>query len=308
MSTAIHDIGYRHYDGPRLGRGQTLRALYTHNLRALFGLGRGAKAKIIPFALAAFLLLPALADVAIKAIVKEAQFLIPMAAYGYGFQPLIAIFLAALAPVVASREIRYRSVPLYFSRPVGPWDFVAAKFGAFATALVLLVGVPVTVMYVGFLLTRSSLIEAAQQGGGFGSVEDIPTVAGITGDWALALLGVVLLALVLSSFALLVAAFTPRRGFGVAAVIALYLISNVVVGIVQGISQDRGAWDVAAWMNLFTPFNLVYSVQVALFDAESEPLIAVPDTAMGLTGLLLCVLVVAGSLAALHARYRKAGA
>ena len=44
----IHDLGYRHYDGPRLGRGAIIRALYWHSLRSAYGIGRGAKAKIVP--------------------------------------------------------------------------------------------------------------------------------------------------------------------------------------------------------------------------------------------------------------------
>ena len=40
----IHDIGYRRYTGPRLGRAQIARALYWHSLRSAFGIGRGDKA------------------------------------------------------------------------------------------------------------------------------------------------------------------------------------------------------------------------------------------------------------------------
>ncbi|ROO91162.1 ABC-2 type transport system permease protein [Actinocorallia herbida] len=308
MSTAIHDIGYRHYDGPRQSHAQTVRALYVHNLRTLFGFGRGAKAKIIPFALLAMLMLPALADIVVKAVVKEAEFIVPLQAYGYGFQPLIAIFLAAQAPVAASREIRYRVVPLYFSRPVGPRDFVLAKFGAFTTALLLLTALPMTLMYVGYLFTRPGIVDAASQEGSFRDAADIATVAEATGQWALALVGALLLALVLSSFALLVAAFTPRRGFGVAAVIALYLMSNAIVGIVQGIADTRGAYELAGWMNLFTPVKLVYGTQVSLFGAAEAPIIYSPPDGAGVVFLLFCVLIVAGSLAALHARFRKAGA
>ncbi|GAB2815754.1 ABC transporter permease [Actinocorallia aurea] len=307
MSTAIHDIGYRHYDGPRQSHAQTVRALYVHNLRTVFGFGRGAKAKIIPFALAAMLMLPALADVVIKAVVHEAEFIVPIEAYGYGFQPLIAIFLAAQAPVAASREIRFRVVPLYFSRPIGPRDFVLAKFGAFATALTLLTALPMTLMYVGFLLTRSSIVDAAAQAGAIGGTDDIASAAEVTGQWALALVGAVLLALVLSSFALLVAAYTPRRGFGVAAVVALYLMSNALVGIVQGVADSRGAYDLAGWMNLFTPVKLVYGTQVSVFGAAEAPIVWPPPDGAVVVFPLFCVLVVAGSLAALHARFRKAG-
>src|SRR5262249_52983579 len=44
----IHDLGYQHYDGPRLGRPAIIRALAWHSLRSAFGIGRGAKAKIVP--------------------------------------------------------------------------------------------------------------------------------------------------------------------------------------------------------------------------------------------------------------------
>ena len=49
VPSVIHDIGYQRYTGPRLGRGAVFGALYVHGLRAAFGLGRTAKAKIFPW-------------------------------------------------------------------------------------------------------------------------------------------------------------------------------------------------------------------------------------------------------------------
>ena len=40
---AIYDIGYRNYEGARLGRGYAFRTLYVHSLRTAFGLGRGGR-------------------------------------------------------------------------------------------------------------------------------------------------------------------------------------------------------------------------------------------------------------------------
>ena len=37
-SGVIHDIGYRRYDGQRLGRAQIARALCWHSLRSAFGI------------------------------------------------------------------------------------------------------------------------------------------------------------------------------------------------------------------------------------------------------------------------------
>ena len=44
----IHDLGYRGYDGPRLGRAQIVRALTWHSFRSAWGIGRGVKGKIVP--------------------------------------------------------------------------------------------------------------------------------------------------------------------------------------------------------------------------------------------------------------------
>ena len=58
----IHDLGYQHYDGPRLGRAAIIRALYWHSLRSAFGIGRGAKAKIVPILALGLMCLPAIAN------------------------------------------------------------------------------------------------------------------------------------------------------------------------------------------------------------------------------------------------------
>src|SRR5215472_19362553 len=55
----IHDLGYRRYEGPRLGRAAIIRALIWHGFRTAFGLGRGAKAKVVPAVALLALCLPA---------------------------------------------------------------------------------------------------------------------------------------------------------------------------------------------------------------------------------------------------------
>lgn len=300
MSTAIHDIGYRNYEGPRLGRSHVALALYRYNLRAVFGLGRGARAKLVPWTLLAFMLLPAAGDIAILSFVRTPETLIDYPMYAVYLQPIIAIFLAAQAPVVASRDQRFRTVPLYFSRPVGVADFVLAKFAAFVTALLLMTAVPVTLLHLGFLAMRQAMIDHGSTG--------VPGVLDQTGYYLAALAGCLLFALVLSSFALLIAAYTPRRGFGVAAVMAVYLISNVVVLTVQGVSLANGDYDLAGWVGLFTPFSLVDGVQTRLLGADLGVRgDTVAPAGSGAVFLLGCLAVVAVSLLLLVKRFRKAG-
>ncbi|WP_067454569.1 ABC transporter permease [Actinomadura macra] len=290
MSTStIHDIGYRHYDGRRSGRAYVLRSLFVHNLRAAYGLGRPARAKVMPFLLAAIMLLPAAGSVAVFAVTKQEDALMRYSSYAPLLQVIIAIFLATQAPVLASRELRFHVVPLYFSRPVGHLDFVLAKIAAMTSALFALMAVPVTVLYVGGLVTKA------------------PDSADQLGRYLAAIVGCALFALVLGAIGMVVAAFTPRRGFGVAAVIAVFMLSSTFVLIVQGIAEEQTNFTLSGWAGLFAPFNLVDIVQVRLLGAEKSSVQVAPGVAGGAVALALCAVIVLGSVAVLYRRFRKAG-
>ncbi|MBE1531511.1 ABC transporter permease [Actinomadura algeriensis] len=290
MSTStIHDIGYRHYEGRRNGRGYVLRSLYVHNLRAAFGLGRPARAKIMPFLLGAIMLLPAAGSVAAFALTKEPDALIRYTSYAVIMQVVIAIFMATQAPVLASRELRFHVVPLYFSRPIDHLDFVLAKIGAMATGLFAIMAVPITVLYVGGLVAKA------------------PDSGRQLLDFLTGLAGCVLFALVLAAIGMVVAAFTPRRGFGVAAVIAVYMLSVAFTAIVQTLAELQGNFTLQGWMALLAPFDLVDTVQVRLLGADVTSPTVAPGVGGGLVALALCAVLVAGSIAVLYRRFRKAG-
>ncbi|MBW8487444.1 ABC transporter permease [Actinomadura parmotrematis] len=288
-TSTIHDIGYRRYEGRRLGRAYVLRSLFVHNLRAAFGLGRPARSKVMPFLLGLIVLVPALADVGAVSITHRPELLIHYSAYPIQVQVIVAIFLAAQAPVLASRDLRHHTVPLYFSRPVGHLDYVLAKVAAMVTALFALMAVPVTVLYAGGLIAK------------------VPHRADHLGHYLGALVGCALFAVVLAAIGTVVAAFTPRRGFGVAAVIAVYLLPTVFVRLVQAIAEERTDFTLEAWMGLFAPFNLVDIVQVRLLGAPQTATGIPPGVTGGLVALAVCAALAGGSVAVLYARFRKAG-
>ena len=53
----VFDIGYQRYDGPREGRGRVRLAVFKDGVRTALGLGRGAKAKVLPWAFILLLVL-----------------------------------------------------------------------------------------------------------------------------------------------------------------------------------------------------------------------------------------------------------
>ncbi|WP_113700208.1 ABC transporter permease [Nonomuraea lactucae] len=282
MSSEIYDIGYRHYDGPRLGPGHSTRALAVHSLRGVFGLGRTARSKIMPFSLAAVMLLPAIVSIAMMAMMGRRG--MPYSGFAVFMQPVLAIFLASQAPTVVAPDLRFRVLPLYLSRPVTITQYVGAKVAAMTAAMSLLVAAPVTLIYVGELVID---LDGPPQ----------------TKEYLGALVTGLLLSLLLSSVGLAIASLTPRRGLGVASVIAVYLLSSASVPIVYSTLASTGNDAGARWAWLLNPFWLVDAVQVWLFgttpNAEGE------YPAGPYCGLVVVALIAVG-LAALALRYRKA--
>jgi ABC-2 type transport system permease protein len=119
------------------------------------------------------------------------------------------------------------------------------------------------------------------------------------------LLAAVLYAGVLAGIGLLVAALTPRRGLGVAAVVAVLLVLAGVSSTVQALGQEFDRPDLAGYAGLLSPFPLVDGVvSTALGGASSVP-VGPPGTAGAVVFIVVTVLLVAGCYAALLARYRK---
>ncbi|GAA1314189.1 ABC transporter permease [Streptomyces sanglieri] len=289
-TSRIHNIGYRSYDGPRLGRGYARRSLYSQSLRGAFGLGRSAKSKVLPMLLFGVMCMIAAIIVAV-AIANPAATALPIkyTAFAIYLQAVIGLFLAAQAPQSVSRDLRFKSVPLYFSRPIERVDYVVAKLAAMASALLILTGTPLLILYVGALLGK---FDFADQTKGFGQ----------------GLVSVALLSVLFSALGLVMAALTPRRGFGVAAVIAVLTITYGAVSTVQAIAWQTGSEGAVEWLGLFSPITLIGGVQSAFLGADSAfPGGAVPGAGAGVVYLIIVLALVAGSYAVLMRRYRRVG-
>jgi ABC-2 type transport system permease protein len=287
----IHNIGYRGYEGQRLGRRAVTQALFVHSLRGVFGLGRSARSKVLPVGLFVLMCLPALV-LATVTVVGAGQGVVsepPLAytSYAMVMQAAIAIFLATQAPQAVSLDLRFNTVPLYFSRPLERVDYVAAKYGALAMGVFILLAVPILIMYVGALLAEFS----------FG---------GETADVAVALAGALMYALVLSGVCLLIASTTARRGFGVAAIITVLALSYTVVTALQGIiGHGQDDMTTAGWLGLFSPMTLVDGIQAWAFGANPSTIAGPANDAAGVVFCLVAVTVVAGCFRLLMFRYRR---
>jgi ABC-2 type transport system permease protein len=282
----IHDLGYRHYDGPRLGRGPITRALYAESTKGAYGLGRSAKSKIMPLLLLAAMCLPAVIIVVVAAITSADELPGNYTAYVMNTQFLVMIYVAGQAPALVSRDMRFRVMSLYLSRPLERIDYVVAKYAALATATFVLVVLPLTILFAGALLAKMPV------------GEQVP-------DYLRSLGGALLTALVVAGIAIVIAAVTPRRGLGVAAIITVLAVLSGVQAVVQGIANDEDQHTVSGYAGVISPFTLVHGVQSSLLGAEN----VLPDGPPGAAGTavfaVFTALLVAGCFAGLLLRYRK---
>jgi ABC-2 type transport system permease protein len=283
----IHDIGYRHYDGPRLGRGAVARALFVDGLRGAYGLGRSRRSRVIPFGLLALACLPALVWGLVVSIVHLQELPVGYSQFVLLVQVLVAIYVAAQAPVLISRDLRHRVIALYFSRPLGRMQYVSARYASLAVAVFAFIATPLTLLFACALLARLPL------------GRELPDYLRGLGEAAMA-------ALLISGIALVIAAWTLRRGVGIAAIITTLLVASGLQGFIAVIADEMGSEQLEDWSAIVSPIALVDSVAGHLLRAETG-FVNEPSWTMGagfaavwLAYVLLCV-------GALAWRYRKVG-
>jgi len=284
----IHDIGYRPYTGPRVGDWTVARSLFVTGLRNCYGLGRSGKSKVLPLLLLVFMVLPALVLVAVMVQTKVDEQLLPYARYAMVTQLLVSVFVAAQAPALISRDLRFCTITLYFARPLRRSTFALVRLASLTVAVFVLLVAPLLLLLAGGLLA------------------DL-TVWGQVRDFLAAAAAVLVLAAILAGLSGLVAAVTTKRGLGVAAVIVVLLVSYTVVSSIQGIAVDQHEDTLGQAAGLFSPFTLVDGLQHWAFGAPGSTAAPPEGAGMGVAFLLVTLLAMAGSVGGLLLRYRKAG-
>lgn len=297
--SVIHDLGYRRYDGPRLGRAQIVRALAWHSFRAAFGFGRGAKAKIVPAIALIALCLPA----AINAfgMAQGNARLFTYDTYVPALRILVmTTFVAVQAPELVSRDLRSRVLPLYFARPIKTIDYPLAKYLAFSGACLVMMEVPLLLLY-------GSAI-ANVHGGAAAWAQTRALIPGL-------LLGL-MWAVVLAAISLFLASLTGRRAFATGAIAIFMLLTwtlSMILLQVENTSVGMGAGPGPSLADkvsgLFSPFTLFDGVRQWLggLNAGANGGDLVPDPgAFGAVYALVLLAVLGLCLAGLVARYRKA--
>lgn len=291
---SIYDLGYRRYEGARLGRAHAVRSMFWHSLRSTWGIGRGGRAKIAPLVLGFLVTLPALAILAAQALLRqfpgaegfEGQLPVRYETYASTIGVFVILFCAAQAPDLFGRDQRHALLSLYFSRAMRRTDYTLARIAGFGVALFMLQLLPQVLLFAGQVLLSTDVVT--------GFLDDLPSLGRAAAQAALT-------AGLLGGLSMAVAAFTPRRAYAVAGIIALFVIPSIVTGIVIGLGSE----DIGRWLILLSPTSVLEGTNAFLFHipitSESGGIVPyVPEWAY----LTVAVAGIAGSVVLSVRRFR----
>jgi ABC-2 type transport system permease protein len=288
----IYDLGYQGYDGPRVGRPRVALDLLLQTLRAAYGIGRGGRAKIVPFLMLGLSVLPAVLAVGISALAAQAGAAgaldeaspIRHDTYQNLTSTLVMLFCAAQAPELFGRDQRYGVLPLYFSRVLTRIDYTLARAGGLFLAIFIVTVVPQVILSLGAILVAPDPLTGLQK--------DLPAVPRY-------LLVSLLASALLGGVATVIAAWTPRRAYATAAIIAVFVVPPIVVALMA----ELAVGDAARALVLLSPGDILDGVNAAIFDAVSPNPTVVAANLPGWTYLFATVGGTAGCVLLVIRRY-----
>ena len=255
----VFDIGYQSYTGPRKGRNRARFAVYKDGVRTALGLGRGGRAKILPWlfiaVLAAIGLIMALVAGAVDRFIAPGtaeQLNLPSHSDYYGIASIIFfVFAAVSAPELLCPDRREGVINLYLVRPLTGSDYVMARWAAFFTVMVAVAWIPQIILLVGLSMGDPRPIDYLRD-----NWLDIPQflAAGIA------------VAAYTTTLALLTAAFTTRRAYASVFLVGLFVIT---VPFTTGLASEIGG-TVGQWISMFNLTNIPVHVNDVIFGEVSN--------------------------------------
>ncbi len=273
--TTIHDLGYRRYDGERIGARGALRALYWQGVRALCGVGRPAKAKAVPVFVVVVTMLPALAAVVVSG---KSGGVIPIR-YANIFTSqllLFVLFVAAQAPEILSRDQQHRVLPLMLTRELTHGRYALARWGALYSVMFVVCLAPLLLLYFGEIgVATDPATTFAKMGKKIGPV----------------LMQALLTAGVFTGLGSALAAFTARRAYATASIFGVFIVLKAVSVGLGDLSGSQGQAG-----ELLDLLGSLRTMALILFDEKTRAMELTPPASVWVYVATMLVTSVIGAL------------
>lgn len=255
----VFDIGYQNYTGTREGRTRGRNAIFKDGVRTGLGLGRGARAKILPWSfigvMCAIGLVMALVAGAAERYGGEGAaeaFNLPSHSDFYGIASIVLfVFAAVVAPELLCRDRREGSINLYLVRPITNSDYIGARWSAFMAVMLFAALLPQVILLMGL------------------AMGDPDPVAYLRANWLDVprfLASGAAMAAYVTTLAMLTASFTTRRAYASVFLVGLFVITTpFTTGLAMEIGGTAGQW-----ISMFNLTNIPVHVNDLIFGEVSS--------------------------------------
>jgi len=255
----VFDIGYQRYADAREGRGRSRRAIFKDGVRIALGLGRGGRAKILPWFFIVVLSVLGLGFALVAGAANRLggpgtaeQAHLPSHSDYYGVASIILfVFGAVMAPELLCRDKRDGTINLYLVRPVTGGDYVMARWAALFAVMTVAAWLPQLLLFLGLSAGDPTPIVYLQQ-----HWIDVPRF----------LLAGAAMALYVTTLSMLTASFTSRRAYASVFLVGLFVITSpFTVGLAHQIGGKAGQW-----ISMFNLTNIPVHVNDVIFGTVSS--------------------------------------
>jgi ABC-2 type transport system permease protein len=248
----VFDIGYQSYGGPREGRSRARLAVFKDGVRTALGLGRGARAKILPWSFIILLMLigfiwALVAGAALRLGGPDALAQLPGHSDFYGVASIFFfVFAAVVAPELLCPDRRDGVINLYLVRPITGSDYIVARWLAFLVVSCGVAWIPQLVLLVGLVMGNPEPVAYLRE-----HWTDLPRI----------LASGAALAVYTTTLAMLVAGFTTRRAYASVFMVGLFIITTPFTA---GLSTEIGG-AAGQWISMFNLSNIPVHVNDLIF-------------------------------------------
>jgi ABC-2 type transport system permease protein len=246
----IYDLGYQSYSGTRLGRNHAIANLMKYSFQSAFGLGRGARAKVVPLFVLAIGFLPAIVQVGVASATNQPNF-VNFAGFLQFTAFSIALFAAAQAPELIVTDKQQGVLALYLSRPITARDYALSKMFALTGAMLVLTLGPQIFMFLGKVFLSATPLDMLKS--------EYPKLGPI-------IAGTTMTSLFVAGISLAVASLAARRAYATAAVIAVFMLLPAATEIVRTLTVGP----VRKYARLGNPIVILTGFTNWLFDVQAN--------------------------------------
>ena len=233
-------------------------AIIYHSWRRALGIRRKWTSKILPIILYSAAFIPVIGFISVPAIIGIDGFRFEPSELFSTISLILLVFAAAASPEMLCDDRRENVLPLYYSRGMSRWDYLAAKLLA-----------------LGGIMLSVSLFPALLLHLGNSFLQDQP-FRYLSSNWdeiLKILAAALMLALFYSAIGLAVASMTERKGIASAIVIGIFLAGSAIAnGLYEAIEQS---WSFV--FALVSPMDIPDGILLLVFGEASSG--SLPDRA-----------------------------